>query len=79
VAVACTPLRLSFLDDPTAFIDLRGLSWVGVFAELAEPVYFAHVELDPVMGTVVWPNGTDIAAEYLYDAAVASMGSVATG
>lgn len=63
-------LRLAFLDGTQGVVDLGGLEWGGVFADLADPKYFARVELDPEMGTVVWPNGTDIAAEYLHDAVV---------
>jgi len=36
---------------------------------LRDPKYFARVELDSLAGTVVWPNGADIAPETLYELA----------
>ena len=72
-------LRLVFLDGATGVADLSHLEWVGVFADLEDPEYFARAELDTEMGTVVWPNGTDVAAEYLYDAIVGTARAAASG
>jgi hypothetical protein len=66
-------LRLTFLDGTVGAVDLRGEAWVGVFAELADPAYFARVTLDSEMGTVIWPNGADMAADALYDDVLAAM------
>ena len=60
-------LRLTFQDGTTGVADLSGEQWNGVFAPLADPDYFAQVSVDPEMGTVVWPNGADMAAEVLYE------------
>jgi len=30
-------------------------------------MYFARVSVDPISGTVVWPNGADFAPEALYE------------
>ncbi|MEM1116675.1 MAG: DUF2442 domain-containing protein [Bacteroidota bacterium] len=38
-----------------------------VFAPLRDPAYFARVSVDPVCGTVVWPNGADLAPTSLYE------------
>lgn len=61
-------LRLAFSDGKTGIIDL---AWVqergGVFAPLRDPDYFCLVTVDPEAGTIVWPNGADIAPETLYD------------
>jgi hypothetical protein len=38
-----------------------------VFEALADPAYFAKVELDPELGTLVWPNGADFAPETLHN------------
>jgi len=60
-------LRLTFQDGTSGVADLSGEPWEGIFAPLADPDYFAQVAVDPEMGTVVWPNGADMAAEVLYD------------
>ena len=38
----------------------------GVFEPLADPAFFAQVRVAPEAGTVVWPNGVDMAPEPLY-------------
>lgn len=38
-----------------------------VFESLQDPEYFARVVVDPVCGTVAWPNGADFAPEALYE------------
>jgi hypothetical protein len=38
-----------------------------IFEPLREPAYFARMVLDPVAGTVVWPNEADFAPEALYE------------
>jgi hypothetical protein len=40
-----------------------------VFEPLKDPAYFARVTLDLVCGTVVWPNGVDLAPEALHELA----------
>ena len=69
-------LWLSFSDCTQAEVDVQPLLSGTIFEPLREPSYFARVTLDPVCGTVVWPNGADIAPEALHalrevDAAVA--------
>jgi hypothetical protein len=59
-------LRLDFDDGSSGELDFSGEDWSGVFAPLAAPEYFAAVELDEELGTVVWPNGADIAPETLH-------------
>jgi hypothetical protein len=60
-------LRLSFDDGTAGELDLSGWRWRGVFEALADPAYFAKVELDPELGTLVWPNGADFAPETLHN------------
>jgi len=58
-------LRLAFDDGTVGELDFAKEDWAGVFAPLADPNYFSSVELDEELGTIVWPNGADIAPETL--------------
>jgi Protein of unknown function (DUF2442) len=60
-------LRLGFEDGSEGEVDFSALGWRGVFAPLRDPSYFKRVELDQELGTIVWPNGADIAPETLHD------------
>jgi hypothetical protein len=59
-------LRLTFEDGTIGDVDFGGRVWRGVFEPLSDPVYFARVAVDPEAGTIVWPNGADMAPEPLY-------------
>jgi hypothetical protein len=59
-------LRLTFEDGTEGEVDLSSWRWSGVFEPLADPDYFRRVTLDEELGTIVWPNGADIAPETLY-------------
>ena len=59
-------LRLSFNDGTTGEVDSWPLLEGPVFEPLREETYFARVALDPICGTVVWPNGADFAPESLH-------------
>jgi len=62
-------LQLTFADGTTGVIDLSHLAARGpIFAPLRDPDYFARVRVDPEGGTIVWPNGADVAPETLYAA-----------
>ena len=56
-------LRLTFEDGTEGEVDLSDRAWRGVLEPLADPAYFARVKLDAELGTIVWPNGVDIALE----------------
>lgn len=60
-------LDLTFKDGTRKRVDLLPLLEGPVFEPLREPTCFARVALDPLAGTVVWPNGADIAPETLYE------------
>jgi hypothetical protein len=58
---------LRFEDGTEGEVDLR-LSLRGpVFEPLRDIEYFKQVRVDPELGTIVWPNGADIAPETLYE------------
>ena len=68
-ARVCGPsqLGLAFNDGTRKTVDLAPLLRGPVFEPLHDPAYFARVQLDPVCGTVLWPNGADFAPEALHE------------
>ena len=58
---------LRFRDGTVGEIDLQPELRGPVFEPLHDPAYFRRFTLDPVGRTLVWPNGADIAPEYLHD------------
>ena len=59
-------LALRFNDGALRRVDLLPELEGPVFEPLRDPAYFSMVVLDPVAGTVVWPNGADFAPEFLH-------------
>jgi hypothetical protein len=59
-------LRLKFADGIQKTVDVTNLLKGPIFEPLKDPEEFAKGKLDNVCGTVVWPNGADIAPETLY-------------
>lgn len=64
-------LRLLFSDGTAGDVDFSGERWTGVLSPLNDPAYFAEVTVDPEAGTIVWPDGIDLAPEPLYKQAKA--------
>jgi Protein of unknown function (DUF2442) len=63
----CHAVHVRFEDGTTADVDLSYLlDYGGVFEPLHDPDYFARLRADAEAGTIVWPNGADIAPETLY-------------
>ena len=60
-------LRLTFEDGAKGEVDLSTWQWLGIFEPLADPTYFGQVAVDQELGTIVWPNGADIAPETLHN------------
>lgn len=58
---------LRFADGLTGEIDLERELWGPVFLPLKDISEFAKLHVDPECWTVVWPNGADLAPEFLYD------------
>ena len=61
-------IHLTFNDLAERTVDFRPWMKGPVFEALKKPAYFRKFFVDG--GTVVWPNGADIAPETLYEAAV---------
>jgi Protein of unknown function (DUF2442) len=59
-------LRLSFNDGVQAEVDVLPLLEGPIFEPLRKPEFFRQMSLDPICGTVVWPNGADFAPEALH-------------
>jgi hypothetical protein len=59
-------LRLTFTDGMVRELDLEPMLTEGVLAALRDPELFATVALDPVAGTVMWPNGVDLDPDVLH-------------
>jgi len=60
-------LELTFDDGTSKRVNVLPLLDGPIFEPLLEPSYFARMVLDPVAGTVVWPNEADFAPEALYE------------
>jgi hypothetical protein len=58
-------LALRFNDGASRRVDLLPELEGPIFQPLRDPTYFSRVALDPVAGTVVWPNGADFAPDFL--------------
>jgi hypothetical protein len=61
-------VRLRFADGVEKAIDLAPYLHGPIFAEIrSDPARFAEVRVDPDAGTIVWPNGADLAPDVLYE------------
>ena len=61
-------LWLRFHDGLEGSVDLSGELWGPMFEPLRTPEVFQQAKVDPELETVVWPNGADLAPEFLYEA-----------
>jgi Protein of unknown function (DUF2442) len=64
-------LRIMFSDGTVGDVDFSAEQWTGVLAPLSDPAYLAQVTVDSEAGTLVWPDGIDLAPEPLYAQALA--------
>lgn len=60
-------IRVSFSDGVERDVDFSAWLTGPVFEPLKDPVYFERFFIEG--GTLVWPNGADIAPETLYERA----------
>lgn len=58
---------LKFEDGSEGEIDLSSELYGPVFEPLKDVNFFRQVSVDPELGTIVWPNGADLAPEFLHD------------
>ena len=63
-------LWLRFQDGTSGTVDLSAELWGPMFEPLKDKNLFAQATIDPELETVTWPNGADLAPEFLYQQAV---------
>jgi hypothetical protein len=56
---------LRFVDGSEGTVDLSGELTGPMFEPLRDRASFAQVRLHPELRTLVWPNGADLAPEFL--------------
>jgi hypothetical protein len=60
-------MRLLFDDGVVRDVQYTsGEAQASLIKPLDDPDYFSEVRVDPESGTVVWPNGLDLAPEVLH-------------
>ncbi|MCL0065337.1 DUF2442 domain-containing protein [Dehalococcoidia bacterium] len=59
-------VQISFNDGRKGVADLSDALEGSVFGQLKEKSVFSRLKLDEELGTIVWPNGADLAPEYIY-------------
>jgi hypothetical protein len=66
VPLAGHTLRLQFSDGSSGVVDVGPLLLGPVFEPLLrDRALFLSVRVDPVLGTLVWPNGADLDPDVL--------------
>lgn len=60
-------LRLTFADGLSGEVDVLDRMRGSVFKEARTSDGFSKVEVDTETGTVVWPGGSDLAPDTLYE------------
>ena len=60
-------VQVSFNNGQSGTADLSCVPLKGgVFSQLKEKSTFAKLKVDKELATIVWPNGADLAPEYIY-------------
>jgi hypothetical protein len=59
-------LAVSFNNGQKGIADLTDALGQGLFQSLGEIELFRKVSVDDELKTIVWPNGLDLAPEYVY-------------
>src|SRR6187397_2149111 len=59
-------VEVLFNDGRRGVADLSDSLRGPMFEPLRDRAAFAHLRVDPDLQTVAWPNGADLAPEYLY-------------
>ncbi|TAK63467.1 DUF2442 domain-containing protein [Methylobacter sp.] len=59
-------VELSFNDGRTGIADLTDALKGAIFEPLKNKSMFSSLVVDEELDTIVWPNGADLAPEYIY-------------
>ena len=59
-------LELHFNDESVKEVDLAGELYGEVFEPLRQEAYFKQVAMNRETNTIEWPNGADLAPEFLH-------------
>ena len=68
VAAACPRpfvIEATFVDGFSREIDVTEELWGGIFEPLKDQAFFMQGRFDAERGTISWPNGADLAPEFL--------------
>lgn len=60
-------LRICFNDGVEGIVDLKAELCGEMFEPLRDLKTFQSFRVDPELETILWPNGADLAPEFLYD------------
>ncbi len=60
-------VELTFSDGTIKRVNLEQWLYGEMFEPLRDPSYFARMRLEPGDITISWPNGADLAPEFLYE------------
>ena len=58
---------IRFADDVEGYVDLQNELYGPMFEPLKKIEFFKQLFIHPEFCTLCWPNGTDIAPEFLYE------------
>lgn len=61
-------IEVTFADGAQRRVNVEPLLYGEMFEPLRDPALFSQAAVDPVLSTVVWPNGADLSPEYLRQA-----------
>ncbi|MCP4400051.1 MAG: DUF2442 domain-containing protein [bacterium] len=59
-------LEVSFNNGRTGVVDFSRLLSGKIFEALHDPSVFSQATVDRELETIVWPNGADVAPEFVY-------------
>lgn len=59
-------VEVAFNDGRKGIADLSDTLSGPVFEPLRDKVFFARLNVDQELQTIAWPNGADLAPEYIY-------------